>query len=67
MITWTTHFKQPRGDLLVSVSASHVVSRGFASRRGHTKDHYKENKLTPCWERRNKGSSLTVQPYCIKG
>ena len=28
-----------RDGLVVRVSASHVVSRGFASRPGHTKDH----------------------------
>ena len=27
--------------LVVSVSASHAVGRGFASRPGHTKDHHK--------------------------
>ena len=30
--------------ILVSVSASHAVCRGFASRLGHTKDHYKIGK-----------------------
>ena len=32
-----------RGGLVVSVSASHAVGRGFASRRGHTKDHHKDH------------------------
>ena len=30
-----------RVGLVVSVSASHMVGRGFASRLGHTKDHHK--------------------------
>ena len=30
-----------RGGLVLSVSASSVVGRGFASRPGHTKDHQK--------------------------
>ena len=39
--------------LVVSVSASHTVGRGFASRPGHTKDHHKNGTnclpaLQPC-------------------
>ena len=36
---------------MVSVSAFHTVGRGFASWPGHTKDHQKCYKLTPCMER----------------
>ena len=36
-----------RVGLLVSVSASHTVGRGFASRPGHTKGHQKWYKLPP--------------------
>ena len=31
---------QCRVGLVVSVSASHTVGRGFASQSGHTKDHH---------------------------
>ena len=35
-------FVRPRLDgLVVSMSASHAVGCGFASRMGHTKDHHK--------------------------
>ena len=40
--------------IVVSVSASHRVGSGFASRPGHTKDHHY-------------GRSLRVQPDCLKG
>ena len=33
-------------DLVISVSASHVVGHGFVPRQGHTKDHHKY-KLPP--------------------
>ena len=33
--------KPCRVGLVVSVSASHMVSREFSSRLGHTKDHHK--------------------------
>ena len=38
-----------RGGLVVSASASHVVSRGFALTPVHTKDHH---KMPPCFARR---------------
>ena len=39
-----------RVGLVVSVSASHVESRGFAPRSGHTKDHHKNGAdLLPAW------------------
>ena len=34
--------------LVVSVSASHTVDRGFASWPGHTKDHHKNGTCTNC-------------------
>ena len=38
--------------LVVSLSASHVVGRGFASQLGHTKDHHKNGtKPAPCMAR----------------
>ena len=38
------HFCIPgRVVLVVSVSAFHTAGRGFASRPGHTKDHYKDS------------------------
>ena len=39
-----------RVGLVVSVSASHMVGREFASRPGHTKDHHKNgtNCLLAC-------------------
>ena len=37
-----------RVGLVVSVSDSHTVGRGFASRSGHTKHHKKWYKLPPC-------------------
>ena len=33
---------------MVSVFTSHIVSRGFASRPGHTKDHYKKELQIDC-------------------
>ena len=39
-ICYTQHVTVSVG-LVVSVSASHTVGREFASRPGHTKDHYK--------------------------
>ena len=36
--------------LVVSMSASHTVSREFASRPGHTKDHHKNGtNCLPAW------------------
>ena len=35
--------------LVVSVSASNTVGRGFASRPGHTKDHKNGTKCLPVW------------------
>ena len=37
--------------LVVSVSASHAVDRGFTSRSGHTKDLHKWYTLPPCLTR----------------
>ena len=39
-----------RVGLVVSVSASHTVGRGFVSRPGHTKDHHKNcTNCLPAW------------------
>ena len=39
-----------RVGLVVSMSASHAVGRGFASRPGHTKDHHKNGtNCHPAW------------------
>ena len=39
-----------RDGLVVSVSASHAVGRGFASRSGHTEDHHKnDTNCLPSW------------------
>ena len=39
-----------RVSLVVSVFASHVVGRGFASPLGHTKDHHKNGtNCLPAW------------------
>ena len=40
-----------RVGLVVSVSASDMVGREFASRPGYTKDHKKWYKLPPCMAR----------------
>ena len=38
------------GCLVVSLSASYTVGRGFASRPGHTKDHHKNGtNCFPAW------------------
>ena len=37
-----------RDGLVVSVSASHALDRGFASLSGHTKDQYKNGWPTNC-------------------
>ena len=43
-------FKPCRVGLVVSVSASRTVSRAFASRPGHTKDHHKNGtNCLPAW------------------
>ena len=49
--TTRTQKEQPcRVGLVVSVSASVSVGRGFASRPGHTKDHHKDGKNSlPVW------------------
>ena len=53
--------------LVVSVSASHTVGGEFASRPGHTKDHYKNGtNCLPAWQA-SQGRSLTMQPDCLKG
>ena len=57
-----------RVGLVVSVSASHTVGRGFADWSGHTKDHHKNG--TNCllaWHTMCKGWSLAVQPDWLKG
>ena len=39
-----------RFGLVVSVSASHTVARGFAPQPGHTKDHHKNGtNCFPAW------------------
>ena len=54
--------------LVVSVSASHMVGREFASRPGQTKYHHKNGtNCLPAWNAMRKGWSLTVQPDCLKG
>ena len=41
-----------RVGLVVGVSASHTVGRGFASRLGHTIDHHKNGtNYLPAWAR----------------
>ena len=35
--------------LVVSVSASHTIGRGFASRPSHTKDHKNGTNCLPAW------------------
>ena len=37
-----------RVDLVVGVTASHAVGRGFASQTGHTKDHNKHGTYCLC-------------------
>ena len=57
-----------RAGLVVSVSASHMVGRGFASQRVHTKHHHKNG--TNCLLAQHamgKHWSLAVQPDCLKG
>ena len=57
-----------RVGLVVSVSDSHTVGRGFASRPGHTEDHHKNGtNCLPAWHAMRWGRSLTVQPDCLKG
>ena len=53
---------------VVSMSASHTVCRGLASRPSHTKDHHKigTNSL-PAWHNMRYVWSLAVQPDCLKG
>ena len=46
-----------RVGLVVSVSASHTVGRGFASRPGHTKGHHKNVTNLHC---------LTALHACVK-
>ena len=58
------------GWLVVSMSTSHTVSRGFASRPGHTKNHNKNGtNCLPAWHPgvRVRVSLLAVQPDCGKG
>ena len=56
-----------RVDLVVSVSASHTVGRGFASRPDNTKDHHKNGtNCLPAWHALRLGWSLAVQPDCLK-
>ena len=51
-----------------SVSASRTVSREFASRPGHSKNHHKNGtNCLPTWHAMRKGRSLVVQPDCLKG
>ena len=57
-----------RVGLVVSVSASHRISREFASRLGHTKNNYKNGtNCLPAWHAMHYGRSLAVQPNCLKG
>ena len=43
-------FEPSRVGSVVSMSASHRVGRGFASRPGHTKDHHiNGTKCLPAW------------------
>ena len=50
--------------LVVSMSTSHMLGHGFASRPCHTKDHHKNgtNCLPALHSCMHKGSSLIVQP-----
>ena len=44
------HFRTCRVGLVVSVSASYTVGRGFASRPGDIKDHHKNGtSCLPAW------------------
>ena len=53
---------------VVSVSASHTVGRGFASRSVHTNDHHKNGtNCLPAWHAMRYGRSLILQPDCLKG
>ena len=56
-------------DLVVSMSASHTVGRGFGSRPGNTKDHHKNGtNCFPAWHADIRlCRSLTMQPDCLKG
>ena len=49
-------------------SVGSTVSREFASRPGHTKDHHKNGtNCLPAWHAMCYGRSLEVQPNCLKG
>ena len=64
----TLDHKPCRVGLVVSVSASHTVGLGFASRLGHTKDHHiNGTKCLPAWHAMRYGRSLAMQPDCLKG
>ena len=57
-----------RGGLVVSVSASHAVGRGFASQSGHTKCHHKNGtNCLPAFHVCVRVGVLTVQSDCLKG
>ena len=59
--------KSCRVGLVVSVSASRTVGRGFASWPGHTKDHHKNGtNCLPAWHAMNQVRSMTVQPDCLR-
>ena len=54
--------------LVLSVSASHKVGHGFASRQGHTKDSHKYDvKRLPALHAGIRVGVLAVQSDCIKG
>ena len=56
---------QRRVSLVVSVSASNMVSRRFAPQPGHTKNHHKNDiNYLPAW---HLDRSLTVHFDCLKG
>ena len=50
MTKWEVALRPRRDGLVVSVSASHAVGCGFASRSVHTKDHLKNGtNYFPTW------------------
>ena len=53
-----------RAGLVVSVSTSHVVGRGFAPRLGYTKDHHKND--TDCLHAWHAYLRIAVQPNYLK-
>ena len=54
--------------LVVSVSTSHAVGRGFALRPGHTKDHYKNaTNCFPAWHADVRVGVCQCSTDCLNG